>query len=698
MGFNHANITTKPKRLTLCLILFLSTLALVACNRHPVFAGPAFLSVRPADVLTVAQPSKDLTIQNPTRSTIAWRLTLVHDSNNPQAGEWFTISQTQGEVSGSGATTLTLNLTSGLPTGLYTSTVTISYQDKQERFIVLGQIPGSATGTASLTGQVTTDNALIPVLNARQAPAQLARTQPIAAHYVPNQVLVKYKEAEPSAHQAPTNQTPTLSAQQLETYQSLLQTLSVDYQLRLLEPALPGQTALFETVQSETNQDVEAVAAALSRDPRVEYATPNYYLEALELPNDTNISEQWALSVAGLPVGWQVETGSSNPVTVAVLDTGFDLNHEDLTGRFWPGYDFCGKTQGATETPSITCSSFDADPGFGNTINNHGTHVAGILAATGNNGKGVVGAAYGSNVKLLPVKIFDDSGNAATIDTFAKGIRWAVGLEVSGVPLNEHPARIINLSLGGIFLNKDGSVNQGSLRFIQDAVDAASSAGALVIAATGNDNGANYVRTPAAADHVLGVGSVDTALERSNFSNYSAVKKFGPGGVDLMAPGNDILSTIPQNNSGLIYGLLSGTSMSTPVISGIAALVLSHEPELSPEALEQRLLAATYFDTSYMTENEYGKGVLRADLVFGLPGPGSNVAVAVGSTGMSALATTKLDVYGGSSPFTLNNLAGGSYRLVTLANGTGGQLSGLETLDVQDAEQKTANVVIKKLQ
>jgi serine protease len=460
---------------------------------------------------------------------------------------------------------------------------------------------------------------------------------------------------------------------------------------------------LFETVQSEANQnratqDVEAVAAALSRDPRVEYATPNYYLEALELPNDTNISEQWALSVAGLPVGWQVETGSSNPVTVAVLDTGFDLSHEDLAGRFWPGYDFCGKTQEATETPSITCSSFDTDPGFGNTINNHGTHVAGILAATGNNAKGIVGAAYGSNVKLLPVKIFDDSGNAASIDTFAKGIRWAVGLEIAGVPVNEHPARIINLSLGGIFLNKDGSVNQGSLRFIQDAVNAASSTGALVIAATGNDNGADYVRTPAAADHVLGVGSVSTALKRSDFSNYSAVKKFGPGGVDLMAPGNSILSTIPQNNSGLIYGLLSGTSMSTPVISGIAALVLSHEPELSPEALEQRLLAATYFDTSYMTENEYGKGVLRADLVFGLPGPGSNVTVAASSAGMSTLTTTKLDVYGGSSPFTLSNLTGGSYRLVTLANGAGGQLSGLETLDVQDAEQKTANLVIKRLE
>jgi hypothetical protein len=210
MGFSHTNITMKPKHLTLCLVLFLGTLALVACNRRPVFAGPVFLSVRPADVLTVAQPSKDFLLQNPTRHTITWRLALVNDPSNPQAGEWFTVSQTQGEVSGGGAATLTLNLASSLPTGLYSSTVTISYQDKQERFIILGQVPGGATGTASLTGQVTTDNALIPVLNARNAPAQPTETKPPNAHYVPNQVLVKYKEAEPSVHQAPTNQEPTL--------------------------------------------------------------------------------------------------------------------------------------------------------------------------------------------------------------------------------------------------------------------------------------------------------------------------------------------------------------------------------------------------------------------------------------------------------------------------------------------------------
>jgi subtilisin family serine protease len=294
----------------------------------------------------------------------------------------------------------------------------------------------------------------------------------------------------------------------------------------------------------------------------------------------------------------------------------------------------------------------------------------------------------------LPVKIFDDTGNIATIDSFAKGIRWAVGLEVADVPKNEHPARIINLSLGGEFFSdkKKGTVNDSALKFMQDAVNDANFVGALVVAATGNSN-LNYILSPASAEHVLGIGSVDRDAKRSSFSNYSEKLIFGPGTVDLMTPGNGILSTLP----GGIYGLNSGTSMATPLVSGIAALVLSHEPQLSSEQLEQRLLSATYFEGSFMNQTEYGKGILRADIAFGLPGPGSTVAVALGSnTASSALTTTTLDLYGSSSPFTLPNLAGGEYRFIAVSNGAGGQLSSEQSVTLQDAEQKTLEVTLKK--
>jgi serine protease len=693
MGLNHFTVKligkTRPKVLQFCLGLGLILGTLGACTQPPpVFLGATFLRVSSADVLTPAQPSKDFTIQNPTLSTVAWDLTFAPDPSNPNMGDWFTPSQTQGSLRGGGSTTLALRLNPNLPAGLYTSLLTLRYEGKQESVLIVGQVPGGTTGTAKLSGQITTDNALIPVTNALTPNAQIPQAQTEQARYVPGQLLVKYKESEPTPNQE-------LSTQQLAERQSLTQSLVAEYQLSILEPALPGQATLFGLDPAKSLQDVEAVAKTLSNDPRVEYATPNYYLQALELPNDTNITEQWALSVAGLPVAWQVETGTSNPVTVAVLDTGFDLNHEDLTGRFLPGYDFCATTKPATKTQPKTCDGVDDNPIFGDPINKHGTHVAGLLAASGNNAKGIVGAAYGSNVKILPIKIFDDFGGSASIDTFTKGIRWAVGLEVAGVPKNQHPARIINLSLGGTFLDKDNKVNQSAVKLMQDAVDAADHAGALLIAATGNSS-SNFVLSPAAANHVLGIGSVDTTLERSNFSNYSEVKKFGPGTVDLVAPGSGILSTVPNSS----YDFLSGTSMSTPLVSGIAALVLSHEPQLSPEALEERLFQSTYFDKSYMNENEYGKGVLRADLAFGLPGPGSKISVVVGSTltgsTSSALTTTTLDAYGSSDSFTLPTLAAGDYRLIALSNGSGGQLLGGQTLTLQETEDKTLEIIIKK--
>jgi serine protease len=658
--------------LSLCLVLLL---ALSSCTKQPpFFSGASFLNVRGANVLTPQQPNSPLVLQNPTKNSVSWTIVSEADTDNPQTGEWFSINGTQGSTSANGTTTLILSLNEGLAAGLYTSTLRVVYGDKEERHVVVGQVPGTATGTAQLRGQITTDNALIPVVAALESP-QVFSTAPLAEPYVAGQILVKYKEAEVAPGQS-------LSSQQLADRQSLVQSLQADYQMNMLESALPGQADLLATTQN-----VETLAKNLNNDPRVEYATPNYYLQALELPNDPNVNEQWALAVTGLPVAWSVETGTSNPVTVAVLDTGFDLEHEDLVERFLPGYDFCAKLE-RNEAGSSACSGTDADPSLGGS---HGTHVAGLLGAQGNNSRGIVGAAYGSNVKLLPIKIFDNTGNFADINSFAKAIRWAVGLEVQGIPINKYPARIINLSLGGKFDNENGSVNTEALEFLQDAVDDADFEGALIVAASGND-GDKFVRSPAAANHVIGVGWIDESLRLSSFSNTSEIKRYGPGVVDLVAPGENLLSTFPGGD----YGSLSGTSMSTPMVSGIAALILSREPQLSRDELAQRLASATYFDESYMNEAQYGKGVLRADVAFGLPGPGSTVNVVIGNSAQSALSTTTLDVYGNSESFTLPNLSAGTYRFTALSNGTGGQLFNSQEVTLLDAEQRTLDVTISR--
>ncbi len=687
----------KPLRFSALLCLL--ALLLVACYRGPVFAGPSLLSVQSANVLSPAQPTQTLVIRNPTRSAVSWSLSLEADPGNPQTGDWFSLNAAQGSIAGGASTTLTLTLTAGLPAGLYQTRATLSYGIASERLLFLGQVPSGVNGTANMSGSVSTDNALISVLGAASLPPATPSSlnnYPLlgdsSSDYVPGQLLVKYKESE-SASTETGSTSGELNAQQLEQRHLLSQSLSADYQLRVLEVGLPGQTDLLET-----SQNVEALARQLSSDPRVDYATPNYYLHTLELPDDPQIQDQFALSMVGLPVAWSVETGSGSPVTVAVLDTGFDLEHEDLRGRFLPGYDFCSNyvdIDKSEDKINFACQDADADPGYGLTENIHGTHVTGILAAIGNNSKGITGAAYGSNIKVVPVKIFADNGSGANLDTFTKGMKWAVGLSVAGTPKNNNPARIINLSLGGKFYESDDiTVNQGAVKFMQDAVNAASRAGAIIIAATGNSN-EPFILSPAASDKVLAVGSVDPDLTRSNFSNYSTEKRFGPGTVDLMAPGDGILSTVPPNEFGP-YGLLQGTSMSTPLVSGIAALLLSHEPQLNPEELEQRLLSGAYFDPP-MKEAEFGKGVLRADLAFGLPGPGSKVTLAVGGTNASStLTTTTLDFYGGSGPFTLPNLASGNYRSVALSNGAGGQLVNSQEITLQEGEAKTLSVQLAR--
>jgi serine protease len=569
---------------------------------------------------------------------------------------------------GTNQTTLTFQAASDTLKGNYLITLK-GQADSLESSTTLS-LTITADKSARLSGVLVTDNARISTSNfSLAAPAfESSIDSSPKPLFVPGQLLVKYKEVS-------SGELSTLA----ENRQRLSLALKRDYGVRVVEIGLPGQHDLLET-----SQDVLALAQQLKQDPRVEYAEPNYLLYPLELPNDSEIQQQWSLPVAGLPVAWNLETGSSNPVTIAVIDTGFDLNHPDLKGRFLPGYDFCAKTGTVTinNKDSIVClDETDSNPTFDNPNNNHGTHVAGLAAASGNNAEGIAGAAYGSKVKILPVKIFDSAGRLATVDGFIKGIRWAVGLEVKGIPINPNPARIVSLSLGGSFKSDS----------LQNAVDEAYQAGALILAATGNGS-SDSILSPAAANHVLAIGSVDQDFRRSSFSNYSAKLTNGPGTVDLMAPGGGsiggLLSTVPNG-----YGFLNGTSMSTPVAAGIAALVLSQSPGLSVDALENKLLQAVYFDTTFMNAIEYGKGVLRADLALGLPGPGSDITVIL-SGPSTMVKTVKLTLDGKSEPFNFEGLEPGNYRLELLANGSGAQLAKSTSFSLMTDEHKTLEVSV----
>jgi thermitase len=272
--------------------------------------------------------------------------------------------------------------------------------------------------------------------------------------------------------------------------------------------------------------------------------------------SDERRTEQWALDRLEIERAWRYTPGRSD-IKVAVVDTGIDYYHPDLRGRVLKGRDFVNGDDDA----------FDD--------NFHGTHCAGILAAGRNNG-GIVGVA--PNITLLAVKVLSDRG-AGTFAQVAAGIEYAVS----------QGASIISLSLG--------SYERSAA--IDDAIAFAQRRGVLVLAGTGNQ-GTDKPFFPAANPSVLAVGATTREDKRARYSNVGRH-------VALVAPGSDILSTIPKG----AYARVSGTSMATPHVAGVAALLKSLDANLTPNALRD-ILTRTSTDLGLPgPDDEYGRGRLQ---------------------------------------------------------------------------------------
>lgn len=588
------------------------------------------------------------------------------------------------------SSTLTLTTSAATPVGNYEITITGNGGGKTSE-IKLGLTVLKANidpENASISGIVTTDNNLITIETAAINNNELSVSSIANGSFVPNQLLVAYNE----------NYISTAAlTDKIEIRKNMVEQLATKYNFKVIDAALPNQADLIELANGTS---VLESAKLLSADPNIRYAEPNYYMQLLDLPNDTNIGSQWNMAASGLPVAWKTENGSSHDVVVAVIDSGFDLNHPDLISKFLTGMDFCGKpASSAADDHNYACQEgvYDNDPGNGTVGNKHGTHVAGIVAAEGNNNQGVAGTAYGNKVKLLPIKIFNDAGAGLTnANVFTHSIRWAAGLSVANTNANANPAKIINISAGGAFFSQT----------VQDAVnDARTQKGALVIAATGNGAHLNEkLLSPAAMANVVGVGAINQKFERSCFSNYVEWEEpQRPGKVDVVAGGGElaacsdystygVLSTIPTSN----YGPEAGTSMATPLVSGVAALILSKNPSLSVTQLEQKLLASVYYDSNTMNRAEYGKGIIRADLALGLPGPGDEVTITATSSNDSAVDKVTLNLSGTSNIYHLTNLKAGSYNVEANASGDSLDLSGNINVNLAESETKTGQDIYIK--
>ena len=363
-----------------------------------------------------------------------------------------------------------------------------------------------------------------------------------AASFAPDRVLVRFRSG-------------ASAAAEKQARSSAGATLVRSYRL------VPG----LELLKVAPVHAAPSALAAIARDPEVLYATRDVAYHVQSIPDDPLFEDQWGMESIGAPEAWEHSTGSSS-VTVAVLDTGITLNHPDLEANIWTNPD-PGRYGYADDLHGWNFVANDNDPSddYG-----HGTHVAGIIGAVGNNGIGVAGVNW--SVSVMPLKICNGEGICYLSDEIA-ALEYAV----------EHGAKVANASFGGDY---------GGEKAEEEAIAAAGKAGLLYVAAAGNDasNDDSEPFYPASypLENIVSVAATTRSGGLASFSDY------GPKSVDLGAPGQEILSTLPTSgplSSSTGYGYLSGTSMATPQVTGAAALLWSEHPSWTMQQVRARLLS-----------------------------------------------------------------------------------------------------------
>ena len=344
--------------------------------------------------------------------------------------------------------------------------------------------------------------------------------------------------------------------------------------------------------KAETARTIELLA----QDPMVESVEEDRMLQIAATPNDTQYTSQWHYyeSTGGLRANtaWDNATGAG--VVVAVLDTGY-RPHADLNANILPGYDmisdsFVGNDGNGRDSDARDPGDWILANECGGTHSAqnsswHGTHVAGTVAAVTNNGSGVAGVAYGA--KVVPVRVLGKCGGYTS--DIADGIIWASGGTVSGVPANANPAKVINMSLGG-----SGACDSTT----QAAINSARSRGAVVVIASGNDNGNANNFNPGNCAGVVNVASTNRSGGRAYYSNYgTSIDVAAPGGA--MNSANDPNGILSTYNTGTTtpgsdsYGYSQGTSMAAPHVAGVAALIAQKKPTATPDEIETILKTTT---------------------------------------------------------------------------------------------------------
>ena len=363
-----------------------------------------------------------------------------------------------------------------------------------------------------------------------------------------------------------------------------------------------------EVVQASRGLDrveAESLMRQIAADSNVEYVEVDRLMKALMTPNDTHYGTYlygMQSGAGGIKADQAWNTTDGNGVVVAVLDTGY-TDHSDLLGNILQGYDFISSKTIAGDGGGRDADAHD--PGDYYRADNsswHGSHVAGTVAAVGNNNKGVIGVAYGA--KVVPVRVLGRGGGYTS--DIVDGITWSSGGTVAGVPANANPAEVINMSLGG-----SGACSST----YQNAINAAVARGTTVVVAAGNSNAETAGFTPASCSNVIAVAATNKNGTRASYSNYGSL-------IDVAAPGGDspdcttlIVSTGNAGTSGPTtenYSCMAGTSMASPHVAGTVALMQAvRTTPLTPAQVES-ILKSTLRAFPGSNDKPIGNGIIDA--------------------------------------------------------------------------------------
>jgi len=347
--------------------------------------------------------------------------------------------------------------------------------------------------------------------------------------------------------------TDNLSPHELKSLNGLLNSQGL-----VEQKTLSGSQIIIATFAHHGKE--KAIANILKNSSLVEFAEPDYAVTPTQVPNDPGYGDQWHHQTVNSPQAWDVTTGSKSVLT-AVCDTGFDTDHPDLSGNL---------------RLDLAYNAQD-DSDYVEDANGHGTGSAGTLGAVGNNARGVAGVNW--NVDIIPVRIaISDSNSSAYISTMAKCIEYAA----------DNGARIVNLSYGGIQYST-----------INSAAQYLRAKGGLLFMSAGNDN----VDNSNFPDYLsfIGVGATNQQNNKASFSSWGTY-------VDITAPGVSILTTYKNGQ----YVYYSGTSFSSPLTAGIAALMVAANPAITVEEIENGLFSTATDIGASGDDNVFGHGLVNA--------------------------------------------------------------------------------------